>query len=221
MAQLPSGAEPLVLADGRVVMPSGVVVPSVAQQVEATEAAVAAATPETVVVVGEEQELATAVAVPPPNLASIPHRRLGDLPDTPRVINAINVVIAYSLFGLGDLDICEATRLSETQLDKLRCSDAYVSMRDTIVRGVLDAEAHSVRDLFQQHSRAATMVVVSSLHQGSRADRLNAAKDLLDRAGHRPADVVEHRHRVEGGLVIEVVRKDEREQVPTIEMEVT
>jgi hypothetical protein len=93
-------------------------------------------------------------------------------------------------------------------------------MKSAIVRGVLDAEASSVRDLFQQHSRAATMVMVESLRQGSRADRLSAARDLLDRAGHRPADVIEHRHRVDGGLVIEVVRKDERENVPTIEMEI-
>jgi hypothetical protein len=93
-------------------------------------------------------------------------------------------------------------------------------MRGSIVRSVLDAEAQSVRDLFQQQARVAGSVLIDRMHNGSRSDRLAAARDLLDRAGHRPADVVEHRHRVEGGLIIEVVRKDERENIPTIEMEV-
>jgi len=228
-AALPSGVTPLVLADGRVVLPSGVVIPSVAQQ--AAETADAVAQVDTVRTLPrtdreprdseeDEQRLAEAVEVPPPNLASIPMRRIGDLPDTPRVMNAVNVVIGYSLFGMNDVDICAATKLTQDQLNKLRDGEAYTHMRDVIVRGVLNAEASSVRDLFEQHSRQATMVVVSSLHQGSRATRLSAARDLLDRAGHRPADVVEHRHRIEGGLVIEVVRKDERENAPTIEMEV-
>jgi len=220
---LPSGVTPLTLADGRVVLPSGVVIPSVAHQAAATAAAIApepGTEREQRDSEDDEQPLAEAVEVPPPNLASIPMRRIGDLPDTPRVMNAVNVVIGYSLFGMNDIDICAATKLTQEQLDKLRDGEAYTHMRDVIVRGVLNAEASSVRDLFQQHSRQATMVVVSSLHQGSRATRLSAARDLLDRAGHRPADVVEHRHRVEGGLVIEVVRKDERDNVPTIDMEV-
>jgi hypothetical protein len=46
---------------------------------------------------------------------------------------------------------------------------------------------------------------------------MSAARDILDRSGHRPADVVEHRHRMDGGLVIEVVRRD-AVSVPTIDM---
>jgi hypothetical protein len=202
---LPNGNQPLVLADGRVVLPSGVVVPSVAAQATGEE-------PPT--------ELAAAAVVPPPGMASIPRRKLDDLPDQPRTMNAINVVIGYALFGLDDEATCEATKLTQQQLDKLRASDAYEDMRTIIIRGVLDAEAQSVRDLFQQNARRAVGVLVDGLAAGSRTDRLAAARDLLDRAGHRPADVIEHRHRVDGGLIIEVVRKDERENIPVIEMEV-
>jgi hypothetical protein len=45
-----------------------------------------------------------------------------------------------------------------------------------------------------------------------------AAKDVLDRSGHRPSDVVEHRHRMDGGLVIEIVKRDGA-QMPVIDME--
>ena len=49
--------------------------------------------------------------------------------------------------------------------------------------------------------------MVEALDAGSRTDRMSAARDILDRSGHRPADVVEHRHRVDGGLVIEYVKR--------------
>jgi hypothetical protein len=44
-----------------------------------------------------------------------------------------------------------------------------------------------------------------------------AARDILDRSGHRPSDVVEHRHRMDGGLVIEIVRRDA--VLPIIDMD--
>ena len=47
-----------------------------------------------------------------------------------------------------------------------------------------------------------------------------AAKDILDRAGHRPADVVEHRHRLDNSLQIEIIRKDENTaSLPVIDAE--
>jgi hypothetical protein len=46
--------------------------------------------------------------------------------------------------------------------------------------------------------------------------RLGVAKDVLDRAGHRPADIIEHRHKMEGGLTIEYVEK--KDDIPTIDI---
>ena len=217
MSELPNCATPLLLADGRVVLPSGMVIPAVAKTPVSVAPSVA---PPDVEEPAPEPQLPQLIERPLPSLASVPMRKIGDLPDVPRVINAINVVIGYSLFGMPDIDICTATGMRQEQLDKLRSGDTYDSMRNTIVRSVLDAEAQSIRDLFLQNARAATGVLVDSMSNGSRGDRIAAARDLLDRAGHRPADVVEHRHRVEGGLVIEIVRKDERDNTPIIDMEV-
>ena len=82
------------------------------------------------------------------------------------------------------------------------------------------AETDVVRELLAKNAKNAATVVVEAMQNGSRADRVAAAKDILDRSGHRPADVVEHRHRVDGGLIIEIVKRDTGVQVPTIEMEV-
>jgi hypothetical protein len=91
-------------------------------------------------------------------------------------------------------------------------------MHDAIVKTILDSETGVVRDLFQKKARNAAQVMVNALEEGTRADRMAAARDILDRSGHRPSDVVEHRHRMDGGLVIEIVRRD-TSQLPTIEME--
>jgi hypothetical protein len=45
---------------------------------------------------------------------------------------------------------------------------------------------------------------------------MTAAKDVLDRAGQRPVDIIEHRHKMEGGLTIEYV--DKKDDIPTIDI---
>ena len=74
-----------------------------------------------------------------------------------------------------------------------------------------------VRTLFVQGSRNAASRMVGLMNSESESIQIAAAKDILDRAGQRPADVVEHRHRMENSLRIEVVKKDSLEDIPVIE----
>lgn len=192
---------PLQLADGRVVFPDGRVVRPGENESEH--------------VVRDESP-----DPEPKRLVVTQRRKKSELLDTPKVMNAIGVVIAYTLFGLDDHDICESTGLDEVQVLKLRKSDAYVSMYESVVAGVIEAETQHVRGLFQKHARTAAGVLIDTLHNGTRPERFTVARDLLDRAGHRPSDVVEHRHRMDGGLTIEIVRKDTQDRAPVINMEV-
>lgn len=194
MSDLPTGAEPLTLADGRVIMPNG-----------RTQRAIEAPP--------------TPVVLPITHVTEVQPKKLDDLPDKPRVMNAVCLVLAYKLFGLSAEDIAHAVGTDAGRVDRILASDAYADMHRAVVRGVLDSEAAGIRDLFQHYSRAAVSTLVDSLENGKRADRIAAARDLLDRAGHRPADVVEHRLRMEGGLTIEVIRRDGNTDVPTINME--
>jgi hypothetical protein len=192
MSDLPTGSEPLTLADGRVIMPNGKVL---------------------------RNKEPSPVAVTVVTEAEVQPKKLDDLPDRPRVMNAVCLVLAYKLFGLSDEDTANAVGTTVERVKRIVASDAYGDMRRAVVRGVLDGEAGSVRNLFQHYSRDAVGTLVETLKEGKRADRLTAARDILDRAGHRPADVVEHRLRMEGGLTIEVVRRDGNTDVPTINME--
>jgi hypothetical protein len=202
---LADDAQPLKLADGRLVYPGGRVVEEVAPPSKPSPNDRMVEIPTN----REAQELVINA-----------RRKLADLPDVPKTMNAISVVLSYSLFGLDNMDIALAIGSTEIQVGKIKESSAYKTMHENVLRSILDAETDVVRDIFKQHSRTAANVLVDSLHNGQRGERLFAAKDFLDRAGHRPSDIVEHRHRIDGGLTIEIVRKDASDQPPTIDMEI-
>jgi hypothetical protein len=104
------------------------------------------------------------------------------------------------------------------QVGRIKMSDPYSQMYDAVVRTVLDSETDVVRELLAKNAKSAAAVMVDALNAGNRSDRMAAARDILDRSGHRPSDVVEHRHRVDGGLVIEIVKRSDGTHVPTIDM---
>ena len=185
MSQLPSSSEPLRLADGRLIYPGGGVGGEQPQRFVEVPTHV------------EAQRIVTAA-----------RRKLSELPEVPRTMNAISVILSYTLFGLDDEEIAIATGLTIDQIGRIKVGDAYTQMHDAVVRTVLDSETNVVRELFTKNARNAAQVVVRAMEEGNRADRMAAAKDILDRSGHRPSDVIEHRHRMDGGLVIEIVKRD-------------
>lgn len=195
---LPKRDAPLRLADGRIVRPDGSV--------------------------GDENDAPRSTLVEIPSgpeaqrIVTAARRKLSELPEVPRTMNAISVVLSYTLFGLDDEEIAIATGLSVDQIGRIKVGDPYTQMHEAVVRTVLDSETNVVRELFIKNARNAAQVVVRAMEEGTRSDRMAAARDVLDRSGHRPADVVEHRHRMDGGLVIEIVRRDAA-QMPVIEME--
>ncbi len=193
---LPRRDTPLRLADGRLVMPNGDI-ESEAPKRDFVEVPTHA----------EAQRIVTAT-----------RRKISDLPEVPRTMNAVGIVLSYTMFGLDDEEISVATGLSVEQIGRLKVGDPYTQMHDAIVRSILDTETEVVRDLFTKNAKRAATTVIQALEEGSRSDRMAAAKDILDRSGHRPSDVVEHRHRMDGGLVIEIVRRDAT-VVPTIDMD--
>jgi hypothetical protein len=197
---LPNSNEPLKLADGRVVYPDG------RTGVDGTSADPARQFVE-VPTHSEAQRIVTAA-----------RRKLSELPEVPRTMNAVGVVLSYTLFGLDDEEIAIATGMSVDQIGRIKVGDPYTQMHEAIVRTVLDSETNVVRELFIKNAKSAAQVVVRAMDEGTRADRMAAARDILDRSGHRPSDVVEHRHRMDGGLVIEIVKRD-AVQLPIIEME--
>ncbi len=189
---LPTGTEPLVLADGTLINPeNGTVVPN-------------------------------EVLVEVPNTADIKReivasrKRISDLPVPPNQMNTISVILSYSLFGITDEDISLVLSIPLDQIQTIKSSDAFSSLQEAFVKNIVEQDLSDVRGMFVQKSRRAADTMFNLLESESEATRGSAAKDILDRAGQRPVDVVEHRHKMEGGLIIEYVEK--KDDVPTIDI---
>lgn len=144
-------------------------------------------------------------------------RKIADLPAVPRTINVVNAVLAYELFGLSKSEIALALNTTVEQVDAIQHLPAYSEMLSAIKESIIEAQAEEVRGLLQTHARNAAQVMVDELDGPSPERRMLAAKDVLDRTGHRPADRVEHLHKVSGGLRIEIVKADPT-KLPTIDI---
>ena len=189
---LPQGTEPLVLADGTKINPidGAIVTDEILVEVPNTEQI--------------KREIVSA------------RKRISDLPVPPNQMNTLSVVISYTLFGISDDDISYTLNIAPDQLERIKSSDAYADLQTQFIKSIMDSDLADVRSLFVQRSRTAADRVFSLMDSESEATRMIAAKDVLDRAGQRPVDVVEHRHRMEGGLTIEYVEK--KDDLPTIDI---
>lgn len=143
--------------------------------------------------------------------------RLADLPSPPQQMNVISVVVLYSLVGLSNEEIAIALNLTVDQIGRIKMCGPYSEMLDATTKAILDNDTDNVRQMFAQHARHAAKNVLSLMSSEDEKISLKAAQDILDRAGHRPADVMEHRISVEGGLRIEYVEKKNNE-TPVIDL---
>lgn len=196
--QLPSLAdegEPLRLKDGTLVYPSGKrVSPS-------------------------EQELAKPVhvEVPAPSKAQVliarTRKRIADLPAMPKSMNTVSVILGYTLFGLDDQDIAIATGLSVDQIGRIRMSEAYGILQDEATKAILANDADSVRNVLAAKAQRAAQRMAAFVDSENDSIAFAAANNVLDRTGHRPVDVHEHKIAIESELRIVHVK---REDIPSI-----
>jgi hypothetical protein len=148
-------------------------------------------------------------------------KSVNELPMPPQQMNGVALVAFYTLFGLSDTDIAIALdgKLTEEQVANIRKLSVYKDFMASAKTNLLETANEQVRDLLQQHAMVAAKQVIE--HAKSENDVLSfkASQDILDRAGHRPADIVEHRHKLEDALHIVVEHKDDNSQVPVIDIE--
>lgn len=135
-------------------------------------------------------------------------KELSELPAPPKQMNTASVILSYELFGLSSFDIAIATNLKEEQIKNIQESHIYKSLRNDIVSNILKQDADNIRNMVQQKSKAALSNIVDLMDSEMDNIALAASKDILDRAGHRPVDVVEHKHSMEGGLTIEIIKQE-------------
>jgi hypothetical protein len=164
------------------------------------------------------------VAIPSPSeaqrIVARTRKSVAELPLPPEQLSGVAIVAFYTLFGLHDQDISIALngRLSVEQIERIRKLDAYVEFMETAKENIVHTQADTVREMFQTHAKTAANKIIDLANSENDVLAFTASKDVLDRAGHRPADVVEHRHRMEDALNIIYIEKKANEDVPMIDI---
>lgn len=140
-------------------------------------------------------------------------KRLEDLPVPTGKMNAFSVIVTYKMLGVSDRDICVATGITEQQLGAILLSDEFSDLKQMIVDNIYSQDADVIRASMKDNALMGVQRLQQLINSEDEAIALNASKDAMDRDGYRPADVVEHRHKMDGGLVIEVIKRDETQKI--------
>jgi hypothetical protein len=152
---------------------------------------------------------------------AITQKKLTDLPLPTDKLNGISIILVYKMIGISDKDISTVTGLTEEQIGRITLSDAFSELRQMVVENIHANDSDTIRSFMKENAILGVQRVGQLINSPDEAVALSAAKDALDREGYRPVDVVEHRHKMEGGLVIEVIKRDHSEKLPIIETNFT
>lgn len=171
----------------------------------------------------KEKKPSALIQIPSPThaqeIVAASRRSVSDMPVTPGQMNALSLVCFYTMWGLSVQDMAIQLSMSIDQIKRIKKLPEYIKLHDDIFKSVMETEANDVRGFFQQHAKTAAAKIVE-LADEEGALGFAASKDILDRAGHRPADVVEHRHRLDNSLQIEIISKsDNVSSLPVIDAE--
>jgi hypothetical protein len=196
--ELPTSDQALVLADGTTIDPT------------------------TGEIIGTESPTTRYVELPTESEASrlVTRVRLSiaDLPAPPEQMNAISVVIMYTIMGLSEIDISIVAGMTVSQIEHIKMLSAFEEAYGICVSSVMERDTQEVNDLLQRASKGAARRIAEMVNSPNEAASFAASKDVLDRSGHRPVDVVEHRHRLDGDLRITHIKRDESTTAPTLEV---
>jgi hypothetical protein len=148
-------------------------------------------------------------------------RYLSDMPLPPKQLNLVSLVCMYTLMGMNDDDIAIAVQLPLDRVQNIKMTDAYATVYDNAVSSIVNNEVDDVRTLLVANSKTAAQRVIALLDDEFSAVQLSAAKDILDRTGQRPVDIVEHHHKLDGELRISITRADSLESLKEVPLDDT
>lgn len=197
--------EVLVLADGtKIDKGSGSVIGDEAEKPELLDAN----TPESVATeeVDKEEIVEIKKRIPV-------NRYLNDLPGDINSTRAIAVIAGLTLFGLSEREMSYICNTDAEKIDAIKKSQRYEDFSSGIIDNVMRAQGDNVRAMFVNNAKNAAENIIAGLKSKIPEVRQMASREVLDRGGFRPIDVVEHRVRHENELKIVHIRGDAEKSV--------
>src|SRR4030095_3686589 len=121
-------------------------------------------------------------------IAPLSRRSLLDLTLSPQQMAVVNNVLVYTLWGLPDDEIAIVCNCTVPDVHVVRDLREYTGMRDALIAGMRHSYVARAHGVISKSAVAAAQVVVSNLRSASKRMQFDAARDILDRSGHRPVD---------------------------------
>lgn len=139
-------------------------------------------------------------------------RKLSDLPDLANV-NIISQVLCYHLYGLSTQDISTITKIPLQNVQTILMSHDFAEYKSKMLASIKERDESDVREYISKASKKAAEKVVDIMQNCANPKfSLEAAKDILDRSGQRPVDVVEHKMKIDNELRILYITKNDNEK---------
>lgn len=108
------------------------------------------------------------------------------LPATANVANPIGLVVCYELFGLSDYQISQAIGFTQEQLEAVRSTDVYLTIKTTVVDNIRDVTMNEVTGVFRDNAKRAANTIIEQLDSNIAPVAMRAAQHVLDYAGISP-----------------------------------
>lgn len=141
------------------------------------------------------------------------NRYLNDLPGDTNGTRAIAVIAGLTLFGLSNREVSIVCNTDMDKVEAIKKSERYEDFLTGIIDNVMRAQSDNVRAMFVGNAKTAASNLISGLKSKIPEVRHMASKEVLDRGGFRPIDVVEHRVKHENELKIVHIRGDAEKHV--------
>lgn len=142
-------------------------------------------------------------------------RTLADITIPMEQMNFAMLVVGYTLWGLEPFAIARIFNVPTSQIEHMISSELFTRVKAELLEALRFAETGTIHGFLAQHAlKAAKKVATIATNMKAPLDlQLAASKDVLDRAGFRPVDRVEHV--LKGADELRIVRIVE-EKTPTI-----
>jgi hypothetical protein len=133
---------------------------------------------------------------------------LKDLPAPVNIMKAVSVIFTLTILGLGDREIADAANISVEEVIWIRQHTAYADVFDTMVNEFVNANSALLQGRIAAFSHMALDTMAEIAANGKQeANKVNASKDILDRAGTNPRDKVPNQKAGLSGLRIVISEK--------------
>lgn len=148
---------------------------------------------------------------------------IAELPAEPRALTTIGVVWMYYTLGLSDFDIATATGLTAGQVESIKGLSMFETLQTTLVANMTKLGEEDMHSRIAQLAPKALDELEDILEDINvdASTKARVAEGMLDRAGYAPKQMVEHKHKHEGGLIIRYVeeRAVDPKSIPAVQID--